>query len=68
MTPTLGKNLWSPLQKWNDDSTLKKTKYCRQHALVTYTKWALKVVQLVVTVGVLKMKSLEQIFIIYDIL
>ena len=42
MTPTRGKNLWPPLQKWNDDSTFRKTKDSREHALLNYTKWALK--------------------------
>ena len=38
MTPTRGKNLWPPLQKWNDDSTFRNTKDSREHALLNYTK------------------------------
>ena len=66
MTPTREKNLWPQSQKWNDDF-FRKTKDCAQHALVTYNKWALKVVRLMVTVRVLKVQPLEEIFIIYEI-
>ena len=55
-------------QKWNDNSTIRKTKDFRQHAFVTYATWALKVERLLVTVKVLKVQGLEEIFIIYDIL
>ena len=48
MTPTRRKNLWSPSQKWNAIHNFRKTKDCRQHALVNYTKWALKVGSLLV--------------------
>ena len=48
VTPTRRKNLWSPSQKWNTIHNFWKTKDCRQHALVNYTKWALKVGSLLV--------------------
>ena len=35
MIPTRGKNLWPPSREWSDDSTFRKTKDYRQHALVT---------------------------------
>ena len=38
VTPTRRKNLWSPSQKWNTIHNFWKTKDCRQHALVNYTK------------------------------
>ena len=59
VTPTSGKDLWPPSQKWNNDSTFRKTKDCRQHVLVTYAKRALKVGSLLVTVRVLKVQRLE---------
>ena len=49
-------------------STFRKTKDCREHARVTFAKWALKVGILLVTVRVLNVQRLEKIFIIYDIL
>ena len=37
VTPTRGKNLWPPLQNGTIIHNFRKTKDCRQHALVTYT-------------------------------
>ena len=46
-------NLWPWSHKWNNNSTFRKIKDCRQHAIVTCAKWALKVGSLLVTVRVL---------------
>ena len=53
MTSIRGKNQWPPTQKWNDDSYLRKSKDCRQHALVTYATCALTLSRLMVTAKVL---------------
>ena len=52
-------NLWPWLQKWKNNSTLRKIKDCRQHALVNCVNWALKVGRLLVTVRVLNVQRLE---------
>ena len=39
---TLKKNLCSPMSKWSDDSTSRKTKDRRQHTLVTFAILALE--------------------------
>ena len=42
IAPTLKKKLCSPMPKWSDDSTSRKTKDRREHALLTFVILALE--------------------------
>ena len=54
---TLGKNQWPPIQKWNYDSALRKTKYRGQHFLLTFVTRALEKVGLLVTKKVINIRQ-----------